>query len=111
MFANWHCRAKYSKDIKMTTNRPTNPDKDQDALALSQALIDDLKKRDLIKTPRVEAVFREVPRHLFLPGVPLEEVYSDRAISAKQDSDGKWISSSSQPAIMAIMLEQLGLEP
>jgi protein-L-isoaspartate(D-aspartate) O-methyltransferase len=83
----------------------------RDAFALNQALIDDLKKRDLLKTPHVEAAFRAVPRHLFLPGVPLEKVYSDRAISAKQDPEGKWISSSSQPAIMAIMLEQLGLEP
>ncbi len=83
---------------------------DREAVTLNQALVDDLKKRGLIKTERVEAAFREVPRHVFLPGVPLEEVYSDRAISAKQDPEGKWISSSSQPAIMAIMLEQLGLE-
>ena len=74
-------------------------------------MIDDLKKKSLIETPRVEAAFRDVLRHLFLPGTPLEEAYSDRAISAKQDASGQWISSSSQPAIMAIMLEQLGLEP
>jgi protein-L-isoaspartate(D-aspartate) O-methyltransferase len=84
---------------------------DRNAADLNQALIDDLKKRELIKSERVEAAFRAVMRHLFLPGVPLEQVYSDRAISAKQDAEGKWISSSSQPAIMAIMLEQLGLEP
>src|SRR5512139_345453 len=96
----------------MNQDTQSEPDqKDRDVAALNQALIDDLKKRGLIKTPRIEAAFRAVPRHLFLPGVPLEEVYSDRAISAKQDPDGKWISSSSQPAIMAIMLEQLGLEP
>jgi protein-L-isoaspartate(D-aspartate) O-methyltransferase len=82
-----------------------------DAIVLNEALVDDLKQKGLIKTPRVEAAFRAVPRHLFLPGVSLEEVYSDRAISAKQDPEGKWISSSSQPAIMAIMLEQLGLDP
>jgi protein-L-isoaspartate(D-aspartate) O-methyltransferase len=96
----------------MDTDQHSRPDKsEREAAALNQALIDDLKKRDLIKTPRVEAAFRAVLRHLFLPGVPLEQVYSDRAISAKQDPEGKWISSSSQPAIMAIMLEQLDLEP
>jgi protein-L-isoaspartate(D-aspartate) O-methyltransferase len=96
----------------MDVNKKPGPDQgNPDATSLNQALVDDLKKRDLIKSPRVEAAFRSVPRHLFLPGVPLEQVYSDRAISAKQDPDGKWISSSSQPAIMAIMLEQLGLEP
>jgi len=79
--------------------------------ALNQALVDDLKKRGCLQTPRVEAAFRTVLRHLFLPNVHLEEVYSDRAISAKQNQEGQWISSSSQPAIMAIMLEQLGLEP
>jgi protein-L-isoaspartate(D-aspartate) O-methyltransferase len=94
----------------MNPVKPSEPEKG-DAVALNQALVDELKKKDLIKTARVEAAFREVPRHLFLPGVPLEEVYSDRAISAKQDPEGKWISSSSQPAIMAIMLEQLGLQP
>jgi protein-L-isoaspartate(D-aspartate) O-methyltransferase len=81
------------------------------AIALNQTLIDDLKNKGLIRSPGVEAAFRAVLRHHFLPGTPLEEVYSDRAISAKQDEEGKWISSSSQPAIMAIMLEQLGLQP
>ena len=88
------------------------PDKSNDnAIALNQALVDDLKNRELIHTARVEAAFRAVLRHLFVPGTPLEEVYSDRVISAKQDQEGRWLSSSSQPAIMAIMLEQLGLEP
>jgi protein-L-isoaspartate(D-aspartate) O-methyltransferase len=41
----------------------------------------------------------------------VEEVYSDRVIAAKKDSEGHWLSSSSQPAIMAIMLEQLDLQP
>jgi protein-L-isoaspartate(D-aspartate) O-methyltransferase len=88
------------------------PDEDHgNASRLNQALVDQLKNKGLIQTPRVEAAFRTVLRHLFLPGTPLEEVYSDRAISAKKDETGQWISSSSQPAIMAIMLEQLGLEP
>jgi protein-L-isoaspartate(D-aspartate) O-methyltransferase len=93
----------------MEEQTPTHHD-DQ-ALALNRALIDELKNKKLILTPQVEAAFRSVLRHHFLPDTPLEEVYSDRAISAKQDAEGKWISSSSQPAIMAIMLEQLGLQP
>jgi protein-L-isoaspartate(D-aspartate) O-methyltransferase len=96
----------------MTPVKSSEPDQgDRTAAAMNQALVDDLKERDLIKTPRVENAFRAVLRHLFLPGVPLDQVYSDRAISAKQDPEGKWISSSSQPAIMAIMLEQLDLKP
>lgn len=88
------------------------PDKaNESAVALNQALVDKLKNQGLIQTPRVEAAFRAVLRHLFLPGMPLDEVYSDRALPAKKDPSGQWISSSSQPAIMAIMLEQLALEP
>lgn len=40
----------------------------------------------------------------------LSRVYSDEAIATKV-SNGQAISSSSQPAIMAIILEQLELEP
>lgn len=77
---------------------------------LRQALVDRLKADNVLHDPRVEAAFRAVPRHLFLPGLDLATVYSDQAIPTKY-LDGVPISSSSQPAIMAIMLEQLGLAP
>lgn len=51
-----------------------------------------------------------MPRHVFLPGVAPGEVYADEAVVTKWESDGRPISSSSQPAVMAIMLEQLGVE-
>src|SRR5215813_12418723 len=50
-------------------------------------------------------------RHLFLPHLPPEDAYLDDAIVTKRDADGQPISSSSQPAIMAIMLDQLTLAP
>ena len=81
-----------------------------DVGAQQQALVDKLKQDGTIRSPFVEAAFRSIPRHLFLPGVPVEQVYQDEAIATKHQ-DGVAISSSSQPAIMAIMLEQLGLEP
>jgi protein-L-isoaspartate(D-aspartate) O-methyltransferase len=65
-----------------------------------------LKNTRYIHTPAVEAAFRAVPRHLFLPAVALDTVYADEAIPTKR-LGGKTVSSSSQPAIMAIMLEQL----
>jgi protein-L-isoaspartate(D-aspartate) O-methyltransferase len=58
----------------------------------------------------VEAAFRAVPRHLFLPGTPIDEAYEDAAILT-HIADGRPVSSSSQPAIMAAMLEQLAVEP
>ncbi len=79
-----------------------------DETRLRYALVDELKKNNWLTDVRVEEAFRAVPRHLFLPNVPLEEVYSDRAIPTKM-RDGLAISSSSQPAIMAVMLEQLAL--
>ena len=85
--------------------------KQDQAMDLNQSLVDELKSKGLIQTPGVYAAFRAVLRHHFLPGTPLDEVYSDRVIPTKHDEAGQWISSSSQPAIMAIMLEQLALEP
>ncbi len=81
-----------------------------DARALQQALVDKLKQDGNLHSPPIEAAFHAVPRHLFLPGVSLEQVYRDEAVATKHQ-DGVAISSSSQPAIMAIMLEQLGLKP
>jgi protein-L-isoaspartate(D-aspartate) O-methyltransferase len=83
----------------------------RDVVGLNHALVDELKKMGCIQTPRVEAAFRAVLRHQFLPGAPLDQVYSNEVVLTKQDQGGQWISSSSQPAIMAIMLEQLNLDP
>ncbi len=50
--------------------------------------------------------FARVPRHLFLPGVPLDGVYADDAVVTR-DEGGVPTSSSSQPSLMARMLDQL----
>jgi protein-L-isoaspartate(D-aspartate) O-methyltransferase len=59
----------------------------------------------------VEAAFRAVPRHVFLREMAPEQAYQDQAFVIKHSPAGLPLSSSSQPAIMAIMLEQLGLAP
>jgi protein-L-isoaspartate(D-aspartate) O-methyltransferase len=56
--------------------------------------------------PRVAAALRNVPRHVFVPGASLAEAYADQAIVTRY-RDGLPVSSASQPAIVAIMLEQL----
>lgn len=78
--------------------------------ALHTALVDQLKREGHIRTPHVEAAFRAIPRHVFVPGVAPELAYRDQSIPVKQ-LDGTPVSSSSQPAIMATMLEQLDLQP
>jgi protein-L-isoaspartate(D-aspartate) O-methyltransferase len=76
-----------------------------------QKLVETLKENGSLTTSQVEQAFLIVPRHLFLPGEPPEKVYSDIAIAVRRGAEGRWTSSSSQPAIMAIMLEQLDLQP
>ena len=94
----------------MTMNPPPTTAGDGSVPALQHALLATLKHNGLLRSPHVEAAFHAVPRHLFLPGVPLDEVYRDGSVSIKQ-RDGVSISSSSQPSMMAIMLEQLDLQP
>ena len=60
---------------------------------------------------RVAAAMRAVPRHLFVPGVPPDEAYRDEPIVTRRDDAGRPTSSSSQPAIMAAMLDQLDVRP
>jgi protein-L-isoaspartate(D-aspartate) O-methyltransferase len=56
----------------------------------------------------VADALRTVPRHIFLPDLPPDDAYRDEAIVTKWDPEGMPSSSSSQPTIMAIMLDQLG---
>lgn len=65
-----------------------------------------LRARDVILRPDVEHAFRRVPRHLFLPAAEAHRAYTHGAIVTKVQ-DGTPISSSSDPAVMAIMIEQL----
>jgi protein-L-isoaspartate(D-aspartate) O-methyltransferase len=73
-------------------------------------LVDELRASGRLTSLPVEAAFRAVPRHVFLPELdPVSQAYQDEAFVIKTGEDGLPVSSSSQPAIMAIMLEQLGV--
>ncbi|KOX17116.1 ubiquinone biosynthesis methyltransferase UbiE [Nocardiopsis sp. NRRL B-16309] len=76
-----------------------------------QALADQLRDGDHIQSPAVEAAFREVPRHVFVPNASLEDAYADKVVSIKDDEDGRSLSCASQPRIVAMMLEQAQIEP
>lgn len=78
---------------------------------LRAQLADRLVKDGTVRTDAVEAAFRQVPRHLFLPDLPLAEAYADEPVYTKHEGDGTRISAASQPKIVAMMLEQLGIEP
>lgn len=85
-----------------------------DSTMLRGQLVADLQRRGLIRSERVREAFLTVPRELFVPDFAaregLEAVYRDEAIVIKQGEHGIPLSTSSQPAIMALMLEHLELE-
>lgn len=76
--------------------------------AARAALVSQLRASGRV-SPAVSAAFLAVPRHLFLPQIEAVAAYKDMAIVTKSDASGLWVSSSTQPTMMAIMLEQLGL--
>ena len=83
------------------------------ARRLRAALVADLERRGVIRTAAVRRAFSTVPRERFVPEVAaregLERVYSDAALVTRTDTRGMPLSSSSQPTIMAEMLEHLEL--
>ncbi|MFF9863274.1 methyltransferase, FxLD system [Streptomyces tendae] len=60
----------------------------------------------------VEHAMRTVPRDAFLPGIELENAYTDQAVTIK-DNPGKPLplSCASVPSVVAMMLDQLGARP
>ena len=83
---------------------------DTDGLAEARArLVAGLRAKRLADAPVIEA-FLAVPRHVFLPQDCAAQAYEDTAIAIKSDAAGLPVSASSQPAMMAIMLDQLGLD-
>ncbi|MGW4034520.1 methyltransferase, FxLD system [Streptomyces sp. NPDC004838] len=97
--------------VRAMTTTASDTASSASAEALRNKLADRLQGRDTIHTPAVEAAIRSTPRHLFVPGVPLDEAYANEPVYTKHDGDGTRISAASQPAIVAMMLEQLRLEP
>jgi protein-L-isoaspartate(D-aspartate) O-methyltransferase len=73
-------------------------------------MVSALRSAGRLRDPAVEAALRAVPRHEFLPDLPVEEAYADEAV-AVQRIGGVATSSASQPSMMAIMLEQLAARP
>ncbi|SDH25894.1 protein-L-isoaspartate(D-aspartate) O-methyltransferase [Sinosporangium album] len=81
------------------------------AHALRAKLTDQLIAGGAIRTDAVEGAFRQVPREVFLPGVPVADAYANDAVYTKHEADGTRISAASQPKIVAMMLHQLDIQP
>lgn len=76
--------------------------------AAAEHMVERLRARAAIIHPAVARAFRAVPRHVFLPAADAHRAYTHGAIATKL-RDSTPISSSSDPAVMAIMIEQLDL--
>jgi protein-L-isoaspartate(D-aspartate) O-methyltransferase len=83
----------------------------QDWRERNDRMVDRLVERQRLDDSRVEEALRTVPRHAFLPGVDLERVYSGAAVPTQARSDGVSTSSSSEPRLMARMLDRLRVLP
>jgi protein-L-isoaspartate(D-aspartate) O-methyltransferase len=82
-----------------------------DPARLRRDLLAVVQGRGGARDEAVAAALLTVPRHLFVPDVAIADAYLDDAIVTRRDDDGVPISSSSQPTIMALMLDQLGIAP
>lgn len=94
-----------------TVNTDTLTTPEADAEQLRHALVDQIKADGHARTPAVEAALRAVPRHLFVPGTPLADAYANNPVNVKYDPEGTSISCASQPAVVALMLDQLEAQP
>ncbi|MFF0267329.1 methyltransferase, FxLD system [Kribbella sp. NPDC004536] len=81
------------------------------AALLRTALVHHLVSTGTISDPRIAAAFESVPRHVFVPHVPLQLAYADDVVPMKQDEAGVLTSSVSQPSIVALMLQQAAIRP
>lgn len=74
-------------------------------------LVDELCEWEPFHVSTVEDAMRTVPRHVFLPGIPIEEAYSHGNVVTHRDSEGVAVSSASAAGTVAGMLQQLEVRP
>jgi protein-L-isoaspartate(D-aspartate) O-methyltransferase len=79
--------------------------------SLRAAMVDQILKAGHARSPAVEKAMRTMPRHQFVPAASLEDAYADIAVITKQAPDGTALSCASVPTIVAMMLDQLDVQP
>ncbi|MFI5803347.1 methyltransferase, FxLD system [Streptomyces sp. NPDC051561] len=97
-----------SVDAVNTTSLSTQ---EADPTQLRNELVDQIRKDGYARTPAVENALRSVERHRFVPDAPLETAYANAPVNIKYDTDGTSISCASQPGVVALMLDQLEVQP
>ena len=79
--------------------------------ALRAAMVDHIKAAGHATSPAVEQAMRTVPRHDFVPEATVEDAHADIAVITKRARDGSALSCASVPTIVAMMLDQLQVQP
>jgi protein-L-isoaspartate(D-aspartate) O-methyltransferase len=81
--------------------------------SLRRRLVAEIEQLGALRSASVREAFLRVPREPFLPDVAaregLEAVYRNELVVTKSDANGFPLSSSSEPQVMAAMLERLDL--
>lgn len=80
------------------------------AINPAQSLVDLLRQRGKLSDQRVEDALLAIPRHLFLPDAPLEQVYADESVAVRTDLRGDATCSDTMPSMVAHLLQQLSLK-
>lgn len=102
-----------------TTTHHTGPELPRSADAgrcgieeLREAAIAELRSAGTIASPAVEAAFRAVPRHVFVPEAGPHEAWDPyRPVVTKRDEHGNAVSSVSDMHVQSYMLQQARIEP
>ncbi|MCE7010026.1 methyltransferase, FxLD system [Kibdelosporangium philippinense] len=89
----------------MNTTTGTSPE------ALRASMVDNIRNVGHARLNAVEQAMRDVPRHRFVPAATVTEAYANIAVITKRASDGSALSCASVPTVVAMMLDQLDVQP
>lgn len=80
--------------------------------AMRASMVDKVHEMGHARRPQVERVLRKVPRHQFVPDADLQAAYDPwQAVITKRHTDGSSLSCASAPFVVAMMLDQLDVQP
>lgn len=89
----------------MTSTSTTSPE------TYRARMIERIAERGVFRSAAVQEAMARVPRHQFVPLASLEAAYGDRSVTTKEGDGPLPLSCASEPHIVAMMLEQLAVEP
>jgi protein-L-isoaspartate(D-aspartate) O-methyltransferase len=97
-------------DVGSADDGAAGEDEEDEATRLRERMVARLTASGALRDEAVERAMLRVPRHHFLPGHALAEAYDNVAITTTWER-GAPVSSVSQPEIIAVMLQQLRVQP